>query len=136
MLQREPQNEDALLGLTEVYIAQGNKDAARGELAKLPGAQSGEPQSLNVQRRIAMAQASLGDAAAAEQTFSKLIPQATSQPPSMDNALVLRDAARFQTQNGQPQQALETYKDAMVASGITTARPADNYSFTRLKSND
>ena len=38
---------------------------------------------------------------------------------------MLRDAARFQTQNGQPQQALETYKDAMVSSGITTIRPAD-----------
>ncbi|MBS3048441.1 cellulose synthase complex outer membrane protein BcsC [Enterobacter mori] len=136
VLQREPQNEDALLGLTEVYIAQGDKDAARAELAKLPAAQNGQPPSLNMQRRIAMAQAGLGDSAAAEQTFSKIIPQAKSQPASMDNALVLRDAARFQAQNGQPQQALETYKDAMVSSGITSTRPADNDSFTRLTRND
>ena len=136
VLQREPQNEDAILGLTEAYIAEGDKDAARAELAKLPAEQNGQPLSVNMQRRIAMAQAGLGDTAAAEQTFSKLIPQAKSQPPSMDSALVMRDAARFQAQNGQPQQAQETYKDAMVASGVTTARPADNDSFTRLTRND
>ena len=136
ILQREPQNEDALLGLTEVYIAEGDRQAARAELAKLPATENGQPRSLNVQRRVAMAQAGLGDTAAADQTFSKLIPQATSQPPSMENALVLRDAARFQAQNGQPQQALETYKDAMVSSGVTTTRPADNDSFTRLTRND
>ncbi|MFJ5854999.1 cellulose synthase complex outer membrane protein BcsC [Enterobacter cancerogenus] len=136
VLQREPQNEDALLGLTEVYIAEGDRQAARAELAKLPATENGQPRSLNVQRRVAMAQAGLGDTVAADQTFSKLIPQATSQPPSMENALVLRDAARFQAQNGQPQQALETYKDAMVSSGVTTTRPADNDSFTRLTRND
>ncbi|WP_442779778.1 cellulose synthase complex outer membrane protein BcsC [Enterobacter cancerogenus] len=136
VLQREPQNEDALLGVTEVYIAEGDRQAARAELAKLPATENGQPRSLNVQRRVAMAQAGLGDTAAADQTFSKLIPQATSQPPSMENALVLRDAARFQAQNGQPQQALETYKDAMVSSGVTTTRPADNDSFTRLTRND
>ncbi|WP_220710798.1 cellulose synthase complex outer membrane protein BcsC [Enterobacter cancerogenus] len=136
VLQREPQNEDALLGLTEVYIAEGDRQAARAELAKLPATENGQPRSLNVQRRVAMAQAGLGDTAAADQTFSKLIPQATSQPPSMENALVLRDAARFQAQNGQPQQALETYKNAMVSSGVTTTRPADNDSFTRLTRND
>jgi len=136
VLQREPQNEDALLGLTEVYIAEGDRQAARAELAKLPAIENGQPRSLNVQRRVAMAQAGLGDTAAADQTFRKLIPQATSQPPSMENALVLRDAARFQAQNGQPQQALETYKDAMVSSGVTTTRPADNDSFTRLTRND
>ncbi len=136
VLQREPQNEDAILGLTEVYLTEGDKDAARAELAKLPATQNGQPLPVNMQRRIAMAQAGLGDTAAAAQTFSRLIPQAKSQPPSMESALVMRDAARFQAQNGQPQQALETYKDAMVASGVTTVRPADNDSFTRLTRND
>ncbi|WP_230353384.1 cellulose synthase complex outer membrane protein BcsC [Lelliottia sp. WAP21] len=136
VLQREPTNTDAILGLTEVYLAQGDKDAARAQLAKLPASQSGEPPSVNLQRRVALAQASLGDTAAAQQTFSKLVPQAKAQPPSMDSALVLRDAARFQAASGQPQQALETYKDAMVASGVSTTRPADNDSFTRLTRND
>lgn len=136
VLQREPQNEDAILGLTEVNLAQGNRDAARAELAKLPAAQNGEPLSLNMQRRIAMAQAGLGDSATAEKTFNAIVPQAKSQPPSIESALVMRDAARFQAQNGQPQQALETWKDAMVSSGITTTRPTDNDSFTRLTRND
>ncbi|MFB4508677.1 cellulose synthase complex outer membrane protein BcsC [Enterobacter hormaechei subsp. steigerwaltii] len=136
VLQREPQNEDAILGLTEVYLAQDNKDAARAALAKLPTAQNGEPLSINMQRRLAMAQAGLGDHAAAEKTFNAILPQAKSQPPSMESALVMRDAARFQAQNGQPQQALDTWKDAMVSSGITTTRPTDNDSFTRLTRND
>ena len=136
VLQREPQNEDAILGLTEVYLAQGNKDAARKALAKLPAAQNGEPLSINMRRRLAMAQAGLGDPAAAEKTFNAILPQAKSQPPSMESALVMRDAARFQAQNGQPQQALDTWKDAMVSSGITTTRPTDNDSFTRLTRND
>jgi hypothetical protein len=54
----------------------------------------------------------------------------------MESALVLRDAARFQAQNGQPQMALESYKDAMVASGVTPVRPQDNDAFTRLTRND
>lgn len=136
VLQREPTNTDAILGLSEVYLAQGNKDEARAQLAKLPASQNGEPPSVNLQRRVALAQASLGDTAAAQQTFNTLVPQAKAQPPSMDSALVLRDAARFQAASGQPQQALETYKDAMVASGVTTTRPADNDSFTRLTRND
>ncbi|MFK9194091.1 cellulose biosynthesis protein BcsC, partial [Escherichia coli] len=68
--------------------------------------------------------------------FNAILPQAKSQPPSMESALVMRDAARFQAQNGQPQQALDTWKDAMVSSGITTTRPTDNDSFTRLTRND
>ncbi|MCV2512109.1 cellulose synthase complex outer membrane protein BcsC, partial [Leclercia pneumoniae] len=87
-------------------------------------------------RRIALAQAGLGNTDTAQQTFSRLIPQAKSQPPSMESALVLRDAARFQAANGQPKAALETYKDTMVASGITPTRPVDNDTFTRLTRND
>ncbi|RXY33346.1 cellulose biosynthesis protein BcsC, partial [Klebsiella pneumoniae] len=50
--------------------------------------------------------------------------------------LVLRDAARFATQSGAPQQALTHYREAMVASGITPAQPQDNDTFTRLTRND
>lgn len=136
VLQREPQNQDARIGLAELYLTEGDKEAARTQLAAVTTGTGGEPLSVNMQRRIALAQAQLGNTAAAEQTFNKLIPQAKSQPPSMESALVLRDAARFQADSGQPQRALETYKDAMVASGITTARPQDHESFTRLTRND
>lgn len=136
VLKREPQNADAILGLTEAHIAAGDKSAAQATLATLPATPQGEPPSINMQRRIALAQAGLGNTDTAQQTFSRLIPQAKSQPPSMESALVLRDAARFQAANGQPKAALETYKDTMVASGITPTRPADNDTFTRLTRND
>lgn len=136
VLAREPNNVDARLGLTEVYLAQGDKAAARAELAKLPAAEAGETPSINMQRRIALAQMQLGDTASAQQTFNKIVPQAKSQPPSMENAMVLRDAAVIQAQAGEPEQALDTYKDAMVAAGITPTRPEDNDTFTRLTRND
>ncbi len=50
--------------------------------------------------------------------------------------MVLRDGAKFEALAGDPTQALETYKDAMVASGVTTTRPQDNDTFTRLTRND
>ncbi|EOW59963.1 cellulose synthase subunit BcsC [Escherichia marmotae] len=133
VLTREPNNIDAILGLTEVDIAAGDKAAARSQLAKLPATDNA---SLNTQRRVALVQAQLGDTAAAQQTFNRLIPQAKSQPPSMESAMVLRDGASFEAQAGEPQQALETYKDAMVASGVATTRPQDNDTFTRLTRND
>ncbi|POT55546.1 cellulose biosynthesis protein BcsC [Citrobacter amalonaticus] len=136
VLAREPANVDAMLGLTEVSLAQGDKPAARAQLAKLPAPAAGEVPSINTQRRVALAQMQLGDTAAAQQTFNTIIPQAKSQPPSMESAMVLRDAAKFQAQAGEPQQALETYKDAMVASGVTPTRPQDNDTFTRLTRND
>lgn len=136
VLAREPNNVDAHLGLTEVYLAQGDKAAARAELAKLPATEAGETPSINMQRRIALAQMQLGDTASAQQTFNKIVPQAKSQPPSMENAMVLRDAAAIQAQAGEPEQALDTYKDAMVAAGITPTRPEDNDTFTRLTRND
>ncbi|SAQ55415.1 cellulose synthase operon protein C [Klebsiella oxytoca] len=133
VLGQQPDNGDARLGLAEVYLADGDKNAARAQVAQLKGE---DIDSINMQRRIALAQAGLGDRVQAQQTFARIVPQAKAQPPSMESALVLRDAARFQAQNGEPQQALEGYKDAMVASGVTRERPQDNDTFTRLTRND
>lgn len=133
VLSKEADNGDARLGLAEVYLAEGDKNAARAQVSQLKG---GETDSINMQRRVALANAGFGDTTQAQQIFNRIIPQAKAQPPSMESALVLRDAARFQTQNGQPQMALESYKDAMVASGVTPVRPQDNDAFTRLTRND
>ncbi|ELY6245346.1 cellulose biosynthesis protein BcsC [Cronobacter universalis] len=137
VLKRSPASEEARLGLAEALIADGDNGAAREQLAALQTpAAGGEPRSPGTQRRIANAEAALGDTARAQQAFAVLAATAKTQPPSQETALVLRDAARFQRQNGQPQQALQTYRDAMVASGITPTRPADNDAFTRLTRND
>lgn len=133
LLAKEPQNQDARLGLAEVYAAQGNALAARQQLTALPA--EGE-RSLGTQRRIALVSAQLGDTAAAQKMLTAMVPQAKAQPPSMESAMVLRDAARYQALDGNPQRALETYKDAMVAADITPAHPQDNDSFTRLTRND
>lgn len=136
VLGKEADNLDARLGLTEVYLAGGDKAAARQELQKVAINNTAEAPSLNTQRRVALAQAGLGDAAEARQIFARIMPQAEAQPPSMENALVLRDAARFQTQQGEPQQALETWKAAMVAAGISPTKPQDNHTFTHLMRNE
>lgn len=136
VLQRDAQNADARLGLAEEYAAQGDKAQAREQIALLKPAPNAEPPSLNTARRIANIQAGVGENAQAQQTFAKIIPAAKNAPPSMESALVLRDGARFLAANQQPQQALETYKDAMVASGVAAQRPMDNDTFTRLTRND
>ncbi|WP_227318611.1 cellulose synthase complex outer membrane protein BcsC [Cedecea davisae] len=136
VLQRSPANDDALLGLTEVLIADGDNVQARAQLAKLEQVPTAETPTINTQRRVANAWAALGDNTRAAKTFAPILASAKRQPPSMESALVMRDAAGFQAANGQPQQALETYKDAMVASGVTDKRPTDNDSFTRLTRND
>ncbi len=120
VLAREPGNVDAMLGRVEIDIAQGDNAAARAQLAALPASQI---TSINMQRRVALAQLQLGDITAAARTFNRITPQAKAQPPSMESAMVLRDAAAFQAQTGEPQRALETYKDAMVAAAITPVRP-------------
>ncbi|MGU3525419.1 cellulose synthase complex outer membrane protein BcsC [Enterobacteriaceae bacterium C23F] len=136
VLAKDASNDDARLGLAEVYAADGNQAAAREQLAQIKAPAAGELPSLNTQRRIALVDASIGDNAKAQQVFNSIVPQAKAQPASMESALVLRDNSRFQVENGEPQQALEGYKDAMVAAGITPTRPQDNDSFTRLTRND
>ena len=133
VLRQEADNGDARLGLAEVYLAEGDKPSARAQVMQLKGA---ETESMNMQRRVALARAGLGDTADAQRIFNQIVPQAKAQPPSMESALVLRDAARFATQSGAPQQALTHYREAMVASGITPAQPQDNDTFTRLTRND
>ena len=135
-LAKDADNNDVRLGLAEVYAAGGNDAAAREQVKKIKAPAAGEAPSLNTQRRLALVDSSLGDTAQAQQIFNTIVPQAKAQPASMDTALVLRDNSRFLVQNGNPQQALESYKDAMVAAGITPTRPQDNDSFTRLTRND
>lgn len=136
VLARSPNSDDALLGLAETAIAQGDSAEARRSLARFATLTPDAPPSLNVERRVANAYSALGDNAQAQQIYDRIIPQAQKLPPSMDSALVMRDAARFQATSGQPQRALRTYREAMVAAEITDTPPQDNDSFTRLTRND
>ncbi len=134
VLRQEADNGDARLGLAEVYPAEGDKPAARAQVMQLKGA---EAESMNMQRRVARRELALAIPLTPNGFLTRLCRrQAKAQPPSMESALVLRDAARFATRNGEPQQALTHYREAMVASGITPAQPQDNDTFTRLTRND
>ncbi len=50
VLRQEADNGDARLGLAEVYLAEGDKQAARAQVMQLKGA---EAESMNMQRRVA-----------------------------------------------------------------------------------
>lgn len=148
-LRMDSGNTNAVRGLANIYRQQ-SPEKAEAFIASLSASQRRSiddierslqndrlaQQAEALENQGKWAQAQLGDTAAAQQTFNKLIPQAKSQPPSMESAMVLRDGAKFEAQAGDPKQALETYKDAMVASGVTTTRPQDNDTFTRLTRND
>ncbi len=136
VLARDPQNDDALLGRVETNIARGDKATAKAELAQHNQLQTSAQPSLGTERRIANAHTALGETQQAQQIWDGILPKVKTQPPSMESALVYRDAARFQTATGQPQQALGTYGDAMVASGVTPSKPQDNDSFTRATRNN
>jgi tetratricopeptide (TPR) repeat protein len=136
VLARSPTNDEALLGLSETAVAQGDSLQARSALSRFAQLKPDEPPSINVERRVANVYAALGDVSRARQIYNRLIPQARRLPPSMNSALFMRDAARFQAQNGQPEQALATWRDAMAASGVADKRPESNDSFTRLMRNN
>lgn len=134
-LQHDPNNQDARLGMAEALIATGDKAAARRQLTALM-APSSVPLSLNTRRRIATALAAVGEKNQAQALWQQIIPEAKSQPPSMESALVLRDAARAQAASGDPVAALSTWRDAMVAAGVAPARAQSNEAFTRLTRNN
>lgn len=132
ILQREPENQDAILGEIESSVAQGKSDKARQQLIffdKHPA------DSLNSERRIANAWLDSGDSGRADALYQSIRETVKNQPPSEDNALIWRDIARSERLSYRPQQALDDYRQAMLASGITSTLPQDNEEFTRLTRN-
>nr|WP_244987251.1 cellulose synthase complex outer membrane protein BcsC [Winslowiella toletana] len=128
VLRQLPQDDDAASGRIEALVALNRKDEARSALQALP------PQTtLNRQRRVASAWQSIGDTARARAMYARLKTRVASAPPGLSSALIYRDAARLETQ---PQLALNDYRQAMVASGISPQLPQDNLSFTRLMRSD
>ncbi|AHM71401.2 cellulose synthase complex outer membrane protein BcsC [Yersinia hibernica] len=133
VLAREPQNPDARLGEIEAYIAEGRLSAARQHLQTEP--LTGDSATLNTQRRVANAWSGVGEPQKAAEIFQRLKPVAAKGAPSQDNALVFRDSARLAQLQGQPADAQDDFKQAMVASGIAPVLPADNDSYTLLTRN-
>ncbi|WP_275556124.1 cellulose synthase complex outer membrane protein BcsC [Mixta sp. Marseille-Q2659] len=133
VLAQDANNQDAALGQIEALVALNRKTEARDALNALPAGAA--EASLNTGRRLANAWQSVDDSAHARQLYQQLKPRAQQEAPSQGSALVFRDAARLEAQQ-QPDLALTDYRRAMVASGITSAQPSDNATFTRLMRNN
>lgn len=129
ILAQDTQNADAQLGEVEALIAAGQRDEARQRLHALKIA---DDSSLNTQRRIANAWYAVGNVPLANQTLQTAKSRALKAPPSQLKAWIYRDAARLEAQQGQPVEAQADYRQAMVASGISTTPVQDNDSYTRL----
>ena len=91
VLKREPDNDSAHLGEIEAFVAQGELEQARTQLQALQQVKPTEAPSMNTERRVAGAWASVGDMAKAQAIFDRITPQAAKEP-GQDGALVMRDA--------------------------------------------
>lgn len=129
VLAQDAQNADAQLGEVEALIAIGQREEASQRLQTLKIA---DDSSLNTQRRIANAWYAVGNTPLANQTLQAAKTTAQKAPASQIKAWIYRDAARLETQQGQSAQAQADYRQAMVASGISSTSPQDNDSYTRL----
>lgn len=125
---------EASLDNIEALIARHQLAAARKQLNALPP----EASTANVYsgRRVANAWLAVGEPQKATSLYAGLKTQAAKDGPSQSSALIYRDAARLEAQQGQPHFAQEDYRQAMVASGISPVVPPDNPTFTRLTRND
>lgn len=125
---------EASLDNIEALIVRHQLAAARKQLSALPP----EASTANVYsgRRVANAWLAVGEPQKATSLYAGLKTQAAKDGPSQSSALIYRDAARLEAQQGQPHFAQEDYRQAMVASGISPVVPPDNPTFTRLTRND
>ncbi|MBG2875143.1 cellulose biosynthesis protein BcsC [Proteus alimentorum] len=133
-LNLEPNNETALLGATDVALAQGQKAQAKYYLAKIETLLPSQFNSNSI-RRVANAEKEVGNTEKAQHYFAYLAQQIETEPNSAD-PLVLRDIARFQRDGQHRQQAHYYYQQAMIKDGITDRLPKDNIEYTTLMRND
>ena len=138
VLQREPQNEDAILGLTERSILP--RRTTRTRRARYLAKHCPRHRTANRSHQYAAPACRLAQAQLVIMPRQKR----PSTPFCAGPKIVRLDGkcagdARCRPFRGtkwsKPQQALDTQKDTIVSSGITT-RPTNNDSFTRLTRND
>ncbi|MFT9257023.1 MAG: cellulose synthase complex outer membrane protein BcsC [Acetobacter sp.] len=133
VLWRSPDSLEGRLGVAEILASEGRKQPARHNTDIVQNQHAAEIRSsLNLMRRVAYVRMVAGDANEARRLYATLSQQAESAPPSMDSALALRDAARFDAANHHPQDALFLYRQDVVASGIAPSVPWNNAAFTRM----
>lgn len=127
-------NETALLGATEIALAQGQEAQAKYYLAKIATLSPSQFNN-NAIRRVANAEKEVGNTEKAQHYFAYLTQQIETEPDSAD-PLILRDIARFQRDEQYHQQAHYYYQQAMLKEGITDRLPKDNIEYTTLMRNN
>ncbi|QXX81577.1 cellulose biosynthesis protein BcsC [Providencia sp. R33] len=131
VLLQDPENKLALIG--ELHSLQGlNQTQALSEkLQRFNDLRQLNTYSVYSQRNIANIFAQLGENAQAERILQSLV---ESQSPLSDEerALMLRDLARIQQQQGHIRFALDNYAKGMVSAGITDELPKNREQLTWL----
>ncbi|MGC3874935.1 cellulose synthase complex outer membrane protein BcsC [Halomonas sp. GXIMD04776] len=123
-LQLDTDDTAARLGLIDTALARGDRSVARRQLETLDPA----PEDLNARRRQINAWAALGETRRAQSMMDELLADETAS----QDALTLRDAGRLAEAQGQSSQALQRYRQAMVAAELGDQESlADDAAFTR-----
>lgn len=123
VLQREPRNAEAQLGLIETLIARGQLAPAQSALEEL-AVPANAPAAY--QRRLANAWTRVNQPDKARALYARLLETPQSDP------LLYRDAARLMSRQ-QPQQALDNYARSMAAASLidpAQANPRDDRAMT------
>lgn len=125
VLERQPEQPEARLGLIEGWIAEGNLPRARQALERR--ALQFPPGQIDAQRRLANAWLAVGDRAQAASLLDRLVAEQAQPDP-----LLRRDAARLAVQQD-PQRALDLYAAAMADADLLERRavePRDDRALT------
>ncbi|MGL6553487.1 cellulose synthase complex outer membrane protein BcsC [Aeromonas jandaei] len=116
ILAEHPQHPDARLGMAEIALARGDRQAAYRWLPAWPDSPS--PDKVNLYRQAANLYQQLGEPDIAQAIFATYTPLVSGLPSSQETTLFWRDAARQRFASGDNKGALALDRKALLASGI------------------
>ncbi|MFM7969629.1 tetratricopeptide repeat protein [Aeromonas sp. A-5] len=114
ILAEHPEHPDARLGMAELALARGDRQAARRWLPVWP---DGVPSAdkVNLYRQVANLNLQLGERELAQEIFATYTPLVAGLPPSQESALFWRDAARQRFASGDNEGALALDRKGLLA---------------------
>ncbi|MGL5566000.1 MAG: cellulose synthase complex outer membrane protein BcsC, partial [Plesiomonas sp.] len=116
ILAEHPQHPDARLGMAEIALARGDRQAAYRWLPAWPDSPS--PDKVNLYRQAANLYQQLGEPDIAQEIFATYTPLVSGLPSSQETTLFWRDAARQRFASGDNKGALALDRKALLAGGI------------------
>ena len=119
ILAEHPQHPDARLGMAEIALARGDRQAAYRWLPAWPDTPS--PEKMNLYRQVANLYQLLGDPDLAQEIFATYAPLVSGLPSSQETTLFWRDAARQRFASGDSEGALVLDRKALLAGGVMSS---------------